>query len=193
MRRHGNRARPVTEPSEQNSLPTMLRLPGLVSGVWILVPFVLCWAASLGLALRALTETRPHLAIHLAALYGCAMFFAHGYALGWRAGSIVFRYAALLLAVLLFAALGFWALDEADARVIYPGGELLQRGRDGRQVAAAATAFVAGALLLSHGFVLGLGSRPARRLARRLSATLMAESAPEPTAPENDGDTTQQP
>jgi hypothetical protein len=145
-----------------------LRLPGLIGAAWIFVPFALSWAAGLTMSSLAMRESRPELIPFSIGLYGCVAFFAHAYSVGWRAGSWVWRFAPLLVAVTLLAVLALLHLDDSEARILYPQGALATRSPDLRFVWASGACLLAGALLLVHGFLLGLGSRAARARPRRL-------------------------
>lgn len=171
--RHSEQKRQMARP-QQETIGIVLRLPGMVAGAWVFVPFAIAWIAALGLSTLAGRESRPELLPFTIGLYGCVAFFTHAYSLGWRTGSIVWRYLSLFIAILLLLALTLLHLDDSEARVLYPQGALVQRGADARYQYAAGLCGTAAALLIAHGFLLGLGSRiapkhkpPRRRLRLR--------------------------
>lgn len=99
---------------------------------------------------------------YLVALYVCTGFFAHGYAVAWRAGTLLRRTLAMIIAVALFCALAWFHADDAAAREVVQFGALVTRNPEPAWFLAVAFDGLAAALLFVHGFVLGFGSRAAR-------------------------------
>lgn len=138
------------------------RRRGLVGTGYILGPVVVLWFVGFGVSWYVGQRHRPELVPYTVALYGCGAFFIHGYWLAWRAGTVLRRYSALLLSLVILVALAGLHADDAEARVVYDLAGPHDRPAEPALFVAAAADLVAATLLLLHGVVLGLGSRAAR-------------------------------
>lgn len=158
-------APPASEPARRR---------GLIGGGWIAWPVAVCWCAALVTTLLIGRDHRPEMVPYIVALYMCAGFFAHGYAVAWRAGTLLRRTLAMMTAVALFLALAWLHADDAAAREIVRFGRLQTRNPEPGWFVAAAFDLLAAALLFVHGFVLGFGSRAARAVQATLEGEAVA-------------------
>lgn len=140
------------------------RRRGLVGSGYILGPVVLLWGVGLGVSWVVGQRHRPEMVPFTVGLYGCAAFFVHAYWLAWRAGTIVRRYSALSMAILILVALAALHADDAEARLVWSIEGPRDRPAMPGLFGAAAADLVAATLLLLHGVILGLGSRAARAI-----------------------------
>ncbi len=163
------------------------RRRGLIGGGWIAWPVAVCWLAALITTLIVGRAHRPEMLPYLVALYVCTGFFAHGYAVAWRAGTLLRRTLAMLLAVSLFAALAWFHADDAAAREVVQFGALVTRNPEPAWFVAVAFDALAATLLFVHGFVLGFGSRATRAVQATLEGDAVAiddEDAPAGDVPD---------
>ena len=139
----------------------LTRKRGRVKAKWVVIPVALFWAAALGIAIVVGLRHRPQLVPFTASLYGCTGFFVHAYMVAWRSGNVIWRYAALFVAVLFYAVLCFLHADDAGAWILYGPEGVSARPPEPLLFVAVVLDVIAALALLVHGFFLGTGSREA--------------------------------
>ena len=147
---------------------------GLISGWWTAVPVLVGLSTGLVVSMLAMQESRPTYLPFVAALYGCIFFFAHSYSVAWRAGTYLWQYLAMLVAVALLALAAWLHIDDAAARTLYVDGVLVDRPPQNVLFLAVAGDAIAALMLLAHCTVLGFGIRSPRTVAQAPSGAYEA-------------------
>jgi hypothetical protein len=93
------------------------------------------------------------------ALYACTAFFVHAYLIAWQAGSLVWRYSSLMLALGFYAILSILHADDAIAWVVWTESGARPRPPQPLLFLPVTLNIISGVLLTLHAFFLGLGSR----------------------------------
>lgn len=137
----------------------LTRKRGRVKAIWVVIPVAVFWLASVLISGIVGWRHQPYFVPYIVSLYGCAGFFVHAYMVGWRSGAVVFRYAALFIAVGFYSVLCFLHGDNAGARLIYSADGLTSRPPEPVLFIPVVLNVIAVIALLVHGFFLGLGSR----------------------------------
>lgn len=137
----------------------LLRKRGRVRARWVVVPVVLLGCVSVGVAVAVGREHRPEFVPYTLGLYGCTAFFVHAYVTAWRAGSFVWRYSSLLIALSFYAILSILHADDAVAWVVWSESGARPRPPQPALFLPITLNIISGVLLTLHAFFLGLGSR----------------------------------
>lgn len=165
----GSEAEPTPSPRFSGAVPGRARRArpprerGLVGGGWIAWPVLACLATSLAVTWQIGQRIEAEWLPFVVALYGCAAFFGWGYSMAWQGRHVIRHLLALGLTTSVLAFVAWFLAQEAPARETFLAGQRVPRAPEPGLFFAVALLGVACVLLLTHGLVLGFGSRVVER------------------------------
>ena len=149
----------MNETPLESAAEFLLRKRGRVRAKWIVSPVALLGIVSMAVAVGVGREHRPEFVPYTLGLYGCTAFFVHAYVTAWRAGSFVWRYSALFVALTFYGVLSMLHADDAVAWVVWSESGARPRPPQPLLFLPVTLNIISGVLLTLHAFFLGLGSR----------------------------------
>lgn len=171
----------MNETALETAAEFLLRKRGRVRARWVVAPVALLGCVSVGVAVGVGREHRPDFVPYTLGLYACTAFFVHAYVTAWRAGSFVWRYLALLIALSFYAVLSILHADDAVAWVVWSESGARPRPPQPALFLPITLNIISGVMLTLHAFFLGLGSRvptatELTRIAKASSSGIMTMS-----------------
>ncbi len=149
----------MSDNTTETATAFFLKKRGRTRAKWIVAPVTLLLLISVGVAVGGGRSHRPELVPYTLGLYGCTAFFVHAYVIAWRAGSFVWQYGSLLIALTFYAVLSILHADDAAAWVIWSESGAQPRPPRPELFVSITLNIISGVLLTLHAFFLGLGSR----------------------------------